>query len=108
MHKLEEFENVRRSQWGTSIQQAYSKRTYLFERMKYRARLVQGESSFSEKLKIAAQRMDDERGARTMPQYLTFLKGNDPGVRSRKKRRVPASASSSDGQARPAQRSREV
>jgi len=84
---LARFDNARKGHWPSKMQQAFGKRQYLYKRILLRARLAPATQEESERKVAAARRLDTERGGRTMPQFLEFLKDLDQNTQHRQPRR---------------------
>ena len=80
--QLERFEHANKRGWG-NVRNQYSKRLYLFQRIKARAAGYRGAASFEQKLLRAADELDSTRGAHSMNAFLRLLKSSDPNTRRR-------------------------
>ena len=72
-------------------QQRYSKRRYVFNKIKERLPNYQG-GSIDERLRRAALAMDIERGAQSVDKYLKSIKKVDPTTKPRRGKRKAANA----------------
>ena len=85
---LREYHNVAKRHWPTNMQNAFSKRVYLFQKILEKAGRMQGgggAAGVETRLLIAAEELDRERGNTKLPKYLQHLKRNDPSVRKRRR-----------------------
>lgn len=84
--ELESFADDRHSAWPHNVQQAYSRRQYIYSRIKERARNFAGERTPEQKMTHAAEAYDEERAGKTLTQFTSQnLIPNDPKIKKRKR-----------------------
>ncbi len=90
VYKLENYRNVDKSTWEQRARISFSKRTYLYDRILERARLMQVGNDFQEKKILAAQQMDCELQSDitllSLNKYIKHLKKHDPTVKKRNRK----------------------
>jgi len=85
---LVSFELAKKKHWPQEVQLRFSKRTYLYNKIRERAQRHQG-STEGERMDNAAMAMDTEKTAKvTMDKFLKILKSNDPTTKKRSKRKA--------------------
>jgi hypothetical protein len=84
---LSSFELAKKKHWSSSLKLRFSKRTYLYNKIKERAQRNPGNTA-QERMQNAALAMDREKGTKSMNEYLKLLKSIDPTTKSRSKRKA--------------------
>ena len=87
-NRLEQYNNSCKAHWPSKIQQAFSKRKYLFNHIQLRAARLRGPESIKTKMMLTASSMDQNEMANgSVDKFLNNVRNSDP---SRKRRnRVP-------------------
>jgi len=86
-YNLSRFSTTIKRDWRSAERMRYSRRQYVFEKIRERAKAMDGEDEVKN-LKLAAAAMDVERGRASIDKFIARLKLNDPKVRRRKRKRV--------------------
>jgi hypothetical protein len=85
--KLNEFDLAKKTHWPQPLRLRFSKRSYLYKKIRARAERYQGETK-DERMRRAAAAMDIEKGGgKTLNAYMQILKKSDPNTKTRAPRR---------------------
>lgn len=87
-NRLEQYNNSCKAHWPSNIQQAFSKRKYLFNYIQVRAARMRGTDTIKNKMVITAIRIDQtERENVSVDKFLTMVRNSDP--QRKKRNRLP-------------------
>jgi hypothetical protein len=89
VYNLEKYRDIKKSNWDQRTKNAYSRRCYLYDNIKRRARNLRL-GDMPEKMRAAARQMDVELRSNatlrnSVDKYITFLKSTDTSVKKRKR-----------------------
>jgi hypothetical protein len=89
-YELENDRNADKSTWEQRVRISFSKRTYLYDRIIERARVMRGDDDFQKKKVLAARQMDSELQSDirllSLNKYIKHLKKYDPNVKKRNRK----------------------
>jgi hypothetical protein len=84
--KLENYNHSCKAHWPSNIQQAFSKRKYLFNYVYDKAARLRGPDTLKTKMHQMATRLDTERGDLSMDKFMNMVRNADPNRKRRRPR----------------------